>query len=97
VYFNEIIGGVDGAYGYFETDFYGEGVEIACKKLLAQPAFRKPLRDSIYVVNNVPTQIIHYLKAHDPRIVPVHTAYEWRDRVRWDYGIFFTRGLDTLR
>jgi hypothetical protein len=71
-------------------------VELACRKLLRQPAFQKPLADSIYVINNVPPQVIHYLKRHDPRIVPIHTAYEWRDKHHWDYGIFFTRGLDTL-
>jgi 4-amino-4-deoxy-L-arabinose transferase-like glycosyltransferase len=96
VYFNELIGGIGGAYGRFETDYYGESVELACRKLLRQPAFQKPLADSIYVINNVPPQVIHYLKRHDPRIVPIHTAYEWRDKHHWDYGIFFTRGLDTL-
>ncbi len=96
VYFNEIAGGVDGAYGKYETDYYGEGTERACKKLLQQGVFRRPLSDSVYVLNNIPTQINYYLKKHDPKIVTMHMSYEKRDSVNWDFGIFYTRGLDSL-
>jgi hypothetical protein len=96
VYFNELVGGLRGAYGHYETDFYGESVEIASRKLLKQEAFRRPLKDSVYVVNNVPTQINHYLKAHDPLISVRHIAYEHRDQFNWQYGVFATRSLDNL-
>jgi hypothetical protein len=96
VYFNELIGGVDGAYGRFETDYYGESVETACNKLLKQPSFSRPLRDSVYVVNNVPSQIIYYLKKNDPMIAVRHVDYAQRNQYPWTYGVFYTRGLDTL-
>jgi hypothetical protein len=97
VYFNELIGGVDGAYGRFETDYYGESVEAAFRKLVKQPALKKPLRDSIYIVDNVPTQIIYYLKRYDSMISVRHVDYAKRDSYPWNYGIFYTRGLDSLR
>lgn len=97
LYFNPLVGGINGAAGTFETDYYGEGTEIACRKLLAQPAFRKPLRDSVFVLNNTPPQINYYLKRYDSAIAVRHTAYEWRDSFRWDYAIFFTRGIDSIR
>lgn len=97
VYFNPLAGGINGAAGFYETDYYGEASETACRKLLQQRAFRKPLRDSVYVLNNIPPQINHYLKGYDPMIAIRHTAYEWRDSFRWDYAIFFTRGMDSIR
>jgi hypothetical protein len=96
VYFNETVGGVDGAYGRFETDYYGDGIELACRKLLQQPAFAAPIADSIYVANNIPTQVIYYLKKANPRIAIRHIGYEKRDTARWDYGIFATRGVDSF-
>lgn len=96
VYFNEIIGGADGAYGKFETDYYGDGIELAVQKLVRNPQFKVPVDDSLYVANNVPTQVIHYLKKASPRIAVRHIGYEGRDTTRWDWGIFATRGLDTL-
>jgi hypothetical protein len=97
VYFNELIGGIDGAYGRFETDYYGESVDVACKKLLKLPAFQKPLKDSIYVVDNVPSQITYYLRRYDPMIAVRHIDYARRNDYNWSYGIFYTRGLDSLR
>lgn len=96
IYFNELVGGVDGAFGHYETDFYGESVEIATEKLLQQEAFKKPLPDSVFVLDNVPTQINYYLHQYDSKISVRHVAYEKRDSVSWDYGIFYSRGLDGL-
>jgi len=96
VYFNELIGGVDGAYGHFETDYYGEATELACRKLLHQPVFNQSGHDSVFVLDNIPNQVIHYIKAYDPKVSLRHNAYESRDSMHWDFGIFYTRGLDSL-
>jgi 4-amino-4-deoxy-L-arabinose transferase-like glycosyltransferase len=96
VYFNELVGGVDGAFGHYETDFYGESVEMATEKLLQQAAFGKPLLDSVFVLDNVPTQIDYYLRRYDSKISIRHDAYVQRDSLSWDYGIFYSRGLDGL-
>lgn len=96
VYFNELVGGVDGAFGHYETDFYGESGELATQKLLQQTAFQKPLQDSIFVLENVPTQINYYLQRYDLKIITRHAAFEQRDSLRWTYGIFYSRGLDGL-
>ncbi len=96
VYFNEAVGGLHGAFGAFETDYYGESVEIACRKLLRQPAFRTRIEDSVYVANNVPSQVVHYLKAASPRIAVKHLLYDARDEWPWDYALFATRGIDSI-
>ncbi|MEO6833107.1 MAG: hypothetical protein ABI378_11360, partial [Chitinophagaceae bacterium] len=96
VYFNELVGGVDGAFGHYEMDFYGESVELATQKLLRQRAFKKPLKDSVFVLANVPTQINYYLHRYDPKISVHHAAFEQRDSLKWNYGIFYSRGLDGI-
>ena len=97
VYFNEAVGGAQGAYGRFETDYYGEAVALACKKLLRQPAFSALLKDSIYVADNVPSQVVYYLKKANPRIAVRHLLYDARESGHWDYALWATRGIDSFR
>lgn len=97
VYFNRLVGGLKGAFGYYETDFYGESVQAASKKLLALPAFRQPLSDTVYVLENVPPQLQYYLHQYDPKISVQHAAYADRNKFRWDYGVFYSRGFDSVR
>lgn len=96
LYFNPLAGGINGAAGRYETDYYGEATELATRKLLRQPAFRKPLRNPVHVLENIPPQINHYLKRYDSSIQIHHKPYEWRDTLEWDYAIFFTRGIDSI-
>lgn len=95
VYFNELIGGVDGAFGRFETDYYGESVATATQKLLKYTK-AYPSKDSLRVLSNVPTQINYYLGKADPTILRIHTGPDWSGIKQWDYGVFYTRGLDSL-
>jgi hypothetical protein len=96
VYFNELIGGIQGAYGQFETDYYGDGLRLAGEKLLRYLRTHEGARPVI-VAENTPTQLRYYLENGHPGIQVQHVLYEHRDSVDWDYGVFSTRGIDSFR
>lgn len=95
VYFNELTGGIKGAYGRFETDYYGDGLKTASEKLLLH--LHREGADSVIVAENTPTQLGYYLRKANPRIKVVHFPYENRQAVDWEYGVFSTRGIDSFR
>lgn len=96
VYFNRLVGGLKGAFGYYETDFYGESVQIAVRKLLSLTTQHTANTDTIYVLENVPSQIQFYLQKANPKINVRHAAYFQRHDFRWDYGVFYSRGFDSV-
>jgi hypothetical protein len=96
VYFNELVGGIKGAYGRFETEYYGDGLRLASEKLLRHLQTHERNRP-ITIAENTPTQLRYYLEKGDPGLRIQHMPYEQRDAFNWEYGVFGTRGLDRFR
>ncbi|MBA3830243.1 MAG: tetratricopeptide repeat protein [Taibaiella sp.] len=93
VYFNEIQGGVDGAYGYYETDYYMNSVKQASYKL-ANIAGLYNTKDTIVVATNAIEPVQHYMQTINPRIQCVYVRYYQRYDKKWDYALLYTRFID---
>lgn len=93
VYFNEIVGGVNGAYGYYETDYYMNSLKQASYKL-AKMEDLFHTKDTIVVATNAIEPVIHYFSIINPKIVCAYIRYYQRYEKKWDYALIYTRFLD---
>ncbi len=87
VYFNEFKGGLDGAYGYYETDYYfnslKESAEWFRKHILPElPKDRKTI-----ITTQAATQMSYYFR-NDTNIRVVYSRYYEKYSKDWDYAIF---------
>jgi hypothetical protein len=83
LYYNQLVGGIDGAYGNYETDYYYHSMREGAKWLTGYLHKNKP-REQVKVGANFS---VEWLLRNDPKIQTVYFA--WDDRVQsdWDYAI----------
>ena len=92
LYYNQFTGGLKGAYGNFETDYYyvsqTEGSEWLLKNL------KEKNIDSAVVMTTSPDNW-HFRK--NPAIRPVYVRYEERSMNEWDYAIVGSRFIQPAK
>ncbi len=93
VYFNELIGGIDGAYSHYETDYYMNSVKQASFKLAKMKDLFNT-KDSVVVASNAIEPVIQYFHRINPRIQCVYIRYHQRYEKKWDYALIYTRFID---
>lgn len=98
VYFNELAGGIKGAYGEYETDYYFNSMKGAFNWLvenrLKKEAAGRKVGDSIIIASNAPALFVEYQKVSPVPFKFVYVRYYQRNESDWDYGIFMSRFLD---
>jgi tetratricopeptide (TPR) repeat protein len=87
VYFNELVGGIDGAYGSYETDYYSNSCRAAAEWLAKQ----EPHKKLLVAINNEPLTASYYAARINPDI-----QFQWvreyeEQRPMWDYMILTSR------
>jgi tetratricopeptide (TPR) repeat protein len=89
MYFNEIMGGTNAAYGRFETDYYLNSLKQGSDWLIENVISRKPAGDSqkIRVTSNA--SFSYYFRNYADRVIPMYTRYYERGADDWDYAVFF--------
>jgi tetratricopeptide (TPR) repeat protein len=93
VYYNETVGGVQGAYGNYETDYWCQSPKAAVE-WLAQNGHFVPHKKTIIVSNNVSASLSNYVPKDMGDSVQVAWTREgeW-EKNYWDYAVFTTRTL----
>jgi tetratricopeptide (TPR) repeat protein len=92
VYFNELQGGIDGAFGYYETDYYMNGLKQAAYKLAKEKDLYN-IKDTVRIGTNCVNPLWHYVSTINPKIQCVYVRYPQRYEKKWDYGLFYSRFL----
>lgn len=97
VYYNETVGGVNGAYGYYETDYWCQSPRAAMEWLLENENL-KSTKKRVYVgSNNESHSMSYYAEKETDSITIVWTRdFEW-DEKYWEYGIFTSRTLSNVQ
>lgn len=98
VYFNELTGGLKGAYGHYETDYYMNSVKQAYKWLLKHdPRVQNGIApgDSLFLVTNTLEPVLEaYMRADRPRLKADYSRFYEKNQQNWDYAIYYSRFLD---
>lgn len=84
IYFNRLVGGVDGAFDKYETDYYYHSIGPA-SKWLKNYIRENESDENVIVASNFP--VGPYFENNE-NISAVYTHYFSRAKADWDYGIF---------
>ena len=87
IYYNQLVGGLKGAYGNFETDYYYVSQTEASKWLLN---YLKEKKDT-GIVKIKATYSVSWLFRNHPEIETSYFRYEERSQSDWDYAIVVNR------
>lgn len=95
-YYNELAGGVKGAYGNYEMDYYGLSVKEASKKIRTIIKDEKTEPNSVIIASNFP----HFVNYFDNRaglmeLKPI--KYYQRGNTDWDYAIIVNRHIHPVQ
>lgn len=87
VYFNELVGGINGAYGNYETDYYSNSCRAAAEWIAQQ----EPNRKVLVAINNEPLTASYYAHRINPKLEFFWVREYEEYKPRWDYLILTSR------
>jgi tetratricopeptide (TPR) repeat protein len=89
VYFNELLGGVNNAFGRFETDYYASSLGPASEQFLGKilPALGTAEETPVSVVSN--SDISYYFRNHRDRVSTFYSRFYDMGKNDWDYAILY--------
>jgi len=87
VYFNELVGGLKGAYGNYETDYYSN----SCREAAEWVAKQHPNGKLKVVINNEITTASYWAHKINPEIEFYWTREVEEQKQNWDYLILTSR------
>ncbi len=96
IYYNALVGGLDGATGNYETDYYFNGMRATSDWFRTEILDKLPQGDSVVVASNASKQLDFYFKG-DKRIKIVYTNFYNRSNIQWQYGIFNVKGVHPVQ
>jgi tetratricopeptide (TPR) repeat protein len=85
IYYNQLVGGVKGAYSNYEMDYYYHGVRSATEWLLNHLE-ENDLNEDIILATNFAHTVKYYTRNYD-NIKVVYIRYYDRGNSDWDYAI----------
>ena len=91
VYYNSIAGGVDGAYGQYELDYWGNSTKQAANKLGSEILADGQPDSMVQVKANFAHGVRSVLLRQSDSIKVQYASYKERSRKDWDYAVFVHR------
>ncbi len=96
LYYNELPGGLPGAYTYYETDYYMHTTKKAYHWLLDhEHKYIFNSHDSLTLSTSCGAEVsFSFIHARPAPLRVIDEAFATQNRSNWDYGIFISRYLD---
>lgn len=92
IYFNPLIGGIEGAFGELETDYWGVSMQPAMEWLEDQGIVHENMQDTIIIASNFSDQLGKYFrKKYNGKVKTQYLRFRQRYDKPWDYGLFLSR------
>lgn len=92
VYFNPIAGGIRGAYGEFETDYWGVSVKQGLDWMEQQGIISENMTDTVTVISNFSDALDKYAKKkYKGKVKTGYARFRQRYDLKWDYALFASR------
>ncbi len=93
VYFNPLVGGVNGAFGHYETDYWGVSIERGLDWLIENEKIHEKgtKENPVVILTNKPYPTQKYISKYGGKIKQVYSNYYRRDQHKWDYALYVSR------
>lgn len=86
-YHNQFVGGVSGAYGNYEVDYYYNSVKQCVDYFLEHELPQYDAADTVTLATNAPHLMFPYMRGHN-NVKITYVRFPERDMHDWDYSIF---------
>ncbi len=94
VYFNPVIGGINGAYGQFETDYWGLSTRQGIEWLEQQGILGPNMDKQVVIATNMLFSTRELTAKYGDKVKLRYLKWEKRCDDGWDYALYPTRFLD---
>jgi tetratricopeptide (TPR) repeat protein len=96
VYFNELEGGIKGAYGNYETDYYMNSVKQCADWMKQHEDLKRKRADGgrLRLYSNAVAPVTAYFKADSANVSVGYVSYRARNEKDADYEILYCRFVD---
>ncbi|HZG00542.1 MAG TPA: tetratricopeptide repeat protein, partial [Chitinophagales bacterium] len=101
VYFNELIGGIKGAYGKYDTDYYMNSIRETAEWFRQSEMYKNATpQNKILLATNAVDPVNWYFRNDTAKVKIIYTKWnapgnpKTRGARDWDYGIYFSRDVD---
>lgn len=94
VYVNPAAGGVKGAFGNYEQDYWGISVKQAVDWMEKEGILSSDLTDTLMVTSNFPYVTNKYAARFNGKVNTRYSRFRERYDKQWDYGIYVGRFID---
>lgn len=91
VYFNPIGGGLKGAYGYYETDYWGLSTKQALNWMEKQGLIGANMQDTVVIGTSFWYPVSRLAGKYGGKVQVKYARFNNRYAEQWDYGIFPSR------
>jgi tetratricopeptide (TPR) repeat protein len=93
-YFNPVIGGIKGAYGNFETDYWGVSTRQGLEWLESQGIIGPNMQETVIIATNMFYSTRQLTMKYGDKVKVKYLKWEKRCDDAWDYALYPTRFLD---
>ncbi len=94
IYFNPVVGGTAGAYGKFETDYWGVSTRQGIEWLESQGILKPDMPEMVVIATNMFYSTKQLTAKYGDKVKVKYLKWEKRCDDAWDYGLYPTRFLD---
>lgn len=94
VYFNELAGGIESAYGVYETDYYMNSIKQGYKWLIENELNKRPVNDTAVIATNCAEPFVEYEKVSPVAFHTMYSRFYEKNQKDWDYAVYYGRFLD---
>lgn len=94
VYFNPLIGGTAGAFGKFETDYWGVSVRQGIEWMEAKGILKPDMPEMVVIATNMYYAAKQLTAKYGSKVKIKYLKWEKRCDDAWDYALYPTRFLD---
>ncbi|MFN0175293.1 MAG: tetratricopeptide repeat protein [Saprospiraceae bacterium] len=92
-YFNPIVGGTAGAYGKFETDYWGVSTRQGIEWLESQGILKPDMPEKVVIATNMFYSTKVLTSKYGDKVIVKYLKWEKRCDDAWDYALYPTRFL----
>ncbi|MCC6280527.1 MAG: tetratricopeptide repeat protein [Saprospiraceae bacterium] len=94
VYFNPVVGGTEGAFGRFETDYWGISTRQGIEWMEQQGILRPDMPEMVVIATNMYYSAKQLTAKYGDKVKIKYMKWEKRCDDAWDYALYPTRFLD---
>jgi hypothetical protein len=94
VYFNELVGGIKGAYGNYETDYYMNSVKQCADWIKKNEKLERKNGEKLIIRSNAVAPCNFYFQKDSANVAVGYISYRNRSTVYSDYLILYCRYVD---